>query len=120
MFWYEKGADLGSIVCQFYLGEMYEKGWGGTRDYHQAHYWYTKAAELQLADQSQVSSQSKARMSLGRLYYYGQGVNKDYEKALYWLQKAVEQNNPHARAFLREPMVKRRLEANLDRKIEID
>ncbi|MEZ2896534.1 tetratricopeptide repeat protein [Providencia rettgeri] len=43
--WYEKAAKQGDSSSQFNLGEMYQNGWGVTKDLRQAFLWYEKAAK---------------------------------------------------------------------------
>ena len=54
---------------------MYNKGEGVPKDYKQAIYWYTKAAE---------QGDDEAQFNLGLMYYEGQGVPKDYIQTYAW------------------------------------
>ena len=71
----------------------YYKGTGVTKDYKQAVYWYSKAAEQGLAE---------AQYNLGLCYYEGKGVPQDYKQAVYWLSKAAEQGLAEAQESLKK------------------
>jgi len=47
---YTKSAEQGFAKAQFNLGRMYANGKGVPKDYEQAFYWYTQAAEQGDAD----------------------------------------------------------------------
>lgn len=67
-------AQQGDKQAQTYVGELYERGIGGTvPDYGQAATWYRKAAE---------QGYSRAQINLGFLYEKGLGVAKDPSAAL--------------------------------------
>ena len=76
-------AEKGLPFAQYSLGNDYRDGCGVSQDYHQAAYWYGKAAEQGYAP---------AQDDIGYLYYSGELGDPDYDKAVYWLQKAAEQN----------------------------
>ena len=44
-YWFNKAAEQGLAIAQFYLGQMYESGRGVTQDDEQAVEWWKKAAE---------------------------------------------------------------------------
>ncbi|MCB1875850.1 MAG: caspase family protein [Chromatiales bacterium] len=67
-------ASGGDPAAQTYVGEIYEKGMGGSApDYDLAAVWYRKAAD---------QGYKRAMLNLGFLYESGQGVDKDLKKAL--------------------------------------
>ena len=66
-------AQGGNPKAQSYLGELYEKGLGGTPDYKSAVMWYQKAVEQGYAP---------AMLNLGNLYEQGLGVEQDKTKAI--------------------------------------
>ncbi|MEH6401905.1 MAG: tetratricopeptide repeat protein [Sneathiella sp.] len=68
-------ADQGDANAQYYLGDMYFKGYGFPRDFKLAVKWYSKAAEQDI-----IPAQEK----LGIMYYKGQGVPQDYKLAHMW------------------------------------
>ncbi len=72
-------AQEGDLKAQNYVGEIYEKGIGGTPQYRQAAEWYLKAAEKGFA---------AAQVNLGALYERGLGVEASQEKAAFWYRKA--------------------------------
>ena len=72
-------AQEGDAKAQNYVGEIYEKGIGGTPQYKQAAEWYLKAAEQGF---------SAAQVNLGELHERGNGVEASKEKAAFWYRKA--------------------------------
>ena len=123
-----KRAEQGDVEAQNSLGYMYCNGKGVPKDYKQAAYWYTKAAEqgssnaqlyLGLGHNMGVFGLSKnskkavywytkaaeqgssnAQNSLGYMYCNGKGVPKDYKQAAYWYTKAAEQGSSNAQLYL--------------------
>ncbi|MBR2921623.1 MAG: sel1 repeat family protein [Kiritimatiellae bacterium] len=77
-----KDADLNDKSIQFYLGVMYDNGWGVTKDDSEAVKWYRKAAEQGYA---------RAQCNLGLMYANGEGVTQDDSEAVKWFRKAAEQ-----------------------------
>src|SRR5262249_19064167 len=73
-------AEAGDKVAQTYVGEIYEKGVGGTPDYASAATWYRKAAE---------QDHPRAQINLAHLYETGSGVEKDPVTALRWYRRAA-------------------------------
>jgi hypothetical protein len=71
-------AQQGNAEAQVVLGEIYEKGLGGTADPAQAAQWYSKSAE---------QGNSRAQIDLGHLYEKGLGVKKNTRTALKWYRK---------------------------------
>lgn len=72
-------AEQGSADAQSNVGEIFEKGAGGTPNYEAALIWYNKAAE---------QGNKRAQFNLGTLYEQGLGVDKDPVAALGWYRKA--------------------------------
>ncbi len=60
-------AEQGNANAQFYLGLMYDNGWGVPEDDAEAVKWFRKAAE---------QGDSGAQYSLGVMYAKGEGVPK--------------------------------------------
>jgi clan AA aspartic protease (TIGR02281 family) len=77
-------AERGERRAQFYVGWMYESGWGVRQSSGQAAAWYRKAAE-----QGDDSAQS----SLGLMYSTGDGVPQNYAVAMKWTLMAAKQGN---------------------------
>lgn len=75
----EENALNGDAQAQYQLGYYYDYGDG--KDYSQAHYWYSLAAEQNYA---------KAFPCMAFLYRYGQGVEADEALAESYFEKAVE------------------------------
>ena len=80
---WQAAADQGDKEAQTNLGEIYERGLGGTPDYEKAAMWYRKAADQGYA---------RAEIDLGFLYEQGRGVPKDPAKALDLYRKAAGLN----------------------------
>jgi hypothetical protein len=73
-------AKEGDKEAQTYVGEIYEKGIGGSApDYVSAAHWYQKAA---------AQAYPRAMINLGFLYEQGLGVKKDMQAALSLYRKA--------------------------------
>ena len=84
-------AEQGDAFYQHYLGERYRFGYGVTKDYLKALYWYKKAAE---------QGDEYAQRSLGFMYYEGRGVTKNLLQAAYWWKRAAEQGDESATRML--------------------
>ena len=72
-------AQQGDIEAQVTVGEIYEKGFGGSPEPGLAAKWYMKAAE---------QGNSRAMVNLSYLYEKGLGVKADKATAQNWLKKA--------------------------------
>lgn len=79
----ETCAKDGDADCQFYLGRMFEGGFGGAQNAGAAAEWYRKAAE---------AGQARACYNLGVLYSKGNGVPLDPRMAADWFSKAAYMN----------------------------
>ncbi|MBQ8141693.1 MAG: toll/interleukin-1 receptor domain-containing protein, partial [Bacilli bacterium] len=75
-------------ICEYYIGECYEKGNGVQKDFTKAMEFYQKAAE---------QGHANAQFKLG---YYFETEKKDYESANKWLLKAAEQEHPEAQFYV--------------------
>lgn len=80
-----------SVFKQFNLGNCYYYGYGVSKDYEKAVYWYEKAANQGYAT---------AQNNIGYCYETGNGVIQDYEKAVYWYEKAAIQDHASAQSHL--------------------
>lgn len=87
----EPAAQSGDAIAQNRLGEMYEFGYGLSRDAVAALSWYEKAAEQGLV---------VAQHNIGRAYNFGTGVQQDFSQAEQWYRKAAEQGHTDAMFFL--------------------
>lgn len=87
----QPAAKSGDATAQNRLGEMYEFGYGVSRDANQAINWYQQAA-----DQGLVIAQH----NIGRAYNFGTGVKQDFSQAENWYRKAAEQGHMDAMFFL--------------------
>ncbi len=72
-------ADQGDADAQFYLGRMYQRGYGVPQDNQQARHWWEKAAAQGLVD---------AQFNLGLIYENGEGVPQDLVQAHKWYNLA--------------------------------
>ena len=77
-------AERGDARAQTELGERYEDGRGGARDYGEAVLWFRRAAEQGYAP---------AQAAIGYMYDAGRGVGQDDEVALSWYRLAAEQGD---------------------------
>lgn len=85
-------ANDGNPDAMTNVGEIFERGLGGTPDYEEAIQWYRR-----LVDDAAVADKAKARalVDLGMLYEEGNGVDKDPLQALNYYRRAsgVPENN---------------------------
>lgn len=73
-------AQAGDPKAQTYVGEIFERGLGGTPpDHASAALWYRRAAE---------QGYGPAQINLGQLYELGRGVERDPTQALNWYRRA--------------------------------
>lgn len=85
-------AGLGNKTAQFYLGDMYQHGYGVVRNYPKAIMCYRKAAAKGVA---------KAQHDLGVIYRDGEVkesecVPKDFVEAVKWFSQAADQGLAYA------------------------
>ncbi len=73
-------ANNGNYHAQFFLAKRLQKGEGVAKNAQQAVYWYTRAAEQNIAP---------AQLNLGIMYLRGEGVKADMQKGRAWLEKAA-------------------------------
>lgn len=67
--------------AQFFLAKRLQKGEGVAKDASKAVYWYTRAAEKDIAP---------AQLNLGIMYLRGEGVDADMDTGRQWLERAVQ------------------------------
>lgn len=91
-------AEAGNPEAQFYLGQMYRRGYGVPQDHAEAVIWYRKAAEqsLPLAEAGNTDAQSL----LGVLYGSGLGVPQNDVESIRWHRMAAEQGDLQAQIML--------------------
>ncbi len=75
-----KQAGDGNHHAQFFLAKRLQKGEGVAKDAPKAVYWYTRAAEQNIAP---------AQLNLGIMYLRGEGVTADMKQGRAWLEKAA-------------------------------
>ncbi|RGB31016.1 hypothetical protein C1646_764573 [Rhizophagus diaphanus] len=90
-YWYQKSAENGNKLAQFYLGKCYENGNGTGKDDFKAFECYDIAAK---------NGNKFAQFILGYFYYNGIGTQIDKEKAIVWYEKSAMQNHCDAQLCL--------------------
>lgn len=73
-------ATSGNHHAQFFLAKRLQKGQGVVKDPAKAAYWYTQAANQNIAP---------AQLNLGIMYLRGEGVKADMNEGRKWLEKAA-------------------------------
>jgi hypothetical protein len=73
-------ARAGDAEAASIVGEIFERGLGGTPDYTAAAEWYRRAADL---------GSTRAQIDLGHLYEKGLGVSRDLTAAIRWYRRAA-------------------------------
>ncbi len=123
----EDAANNGNDEAQFYVGLMFEFGYGVSINYEKAIQWYKKSVErgnpiaqnrlgemyaqgvgveanyseaLALFEKSSSQNYPKAFTNIGYMYYIGSGVDKDYKRALDYFLKAANQGEVNAQTYL--------------------
>ena len=84
-------AEQGDAGAQSFLGMMYAKGEGVSKNYKTAVKWYKLAAE---------QGHARSQFILGLMYEEGKGVPQDYKTAVKWYKLAAEQGNADAQSKL--------------------
>lgn len=79
--WFERAAEQGELLSQFYLATLYFYGMGVEADTVKAFSWYKESAE-----RGYMWSQNK----MGDIYERGEGVEPDSSAAFLWYKKAAE------------------------------
>ncbi len=77
-----QAADLGSVMDQAVLGNLYLHGTAVPRDFDKAFHWLDRAAQ---------QGGAPAQHDLGYMYYNGHGVARDHHQAMRWYRKAAVQ-----------------------------
>ena len=91
------------IESQFYLGVMYDNGWGVPQDDAEAAKWYRRVAE---ARHSEVGH-AEAQFNLGLMYEEGRNVPQDGIFAYVWYYLAADKG--HEKASKRRDMMASRM-----------
>lgn len=77
---YRQAAHKGDNEAKYFLGELYENGYGTSVDRYEAVHWYRRAAE---------SGYTRAQFKLGQYYDEGKcGLTVDPTKAAEWYRRA--------------------------------
>jgi TPR repeat protein len=90
-------AQQGDVQGEFYLGLMYDRGYGVTRDDDQAIFWYRRASE---------QGSLIAQYNLGTKYASGNGVSQDYAEAAKWFGMCAERGLAYGQFSLGELYMK--------------
>jgi TPR repeat protein len=80
-----------TIDEQFRLGASYASGHGGSPNFHQAAYWFRKAAER---------GHAPSQFNLAMLYEFGHGVDRDLTASEAWYERAAKLGHQRAEARL--------------------
>jgi uncharacterized protein len=120
MMWLTKALENGDHVANYYLGEIYYRGYGVDKDSNKAFKFYLKAAkeevvqaQYQLAvyyeetesddekatywyEKAANNGDALSQAFLGMSYAYGKGTPLDIEKGISWLKKSIKQNRSSA------------------------
>ena len=83
--WWRKAADDGMVASNYWVGLMYQHGWGIPQDYAEAARWFRKGAER---------GDFEAQLEMGHVYEIGQGVPQDNVEAHMWLNLAAAREPP--------------------------
>ncbi len=84
-------AELGVVEAQVFLGAVYSKGIGVTKDNREALKWYLKAAN---------QGNRSAQLIIGVRYTLGEGVIQNHVEAIRWFSEAANQNSALAHLAL--------------------
>ena len=88
--WYRKAAGQGNVEGQYFLGVMYDSGYGiderefGPQNQPEATNWFHKAAK---------GGSVAAQMKLAIVYAIGLGVDEDAVESVKWYSRAAMQGN---------------------------
>ena len=104
-YWFEKAAELGHGMAQYYLGWMYDLGQGGVEDEEKARYWWKKAIDWH--EKTADLGDAKVQFRIGEMYRHSREYEKSkrrywWEKAVFWYEKAAEQGHVEAQFRLAE------------------
>ena len=80
-------AEEGHIEAEFYLGVMYDNGWGVPQDDVEAVKWYRRVAKLGYFWEAKYA---ESQFNLGMMYEKGRGVPQNNVRAYVWYYFAAE------------------------------
>lgn len=80
--YFEDAINIGYTEAKYWLGTMYDRGKGVSKDRNKALSLYREAADKGYA---------YAQHALGLKYEKGEGVNQDYKLAIEWYSKAAKE-----------------------------
>ena len=86
-FWYGKAARQGNAEGEYWLGVLYDNGYGVEQDYSKAYEWISQAA---------TAGHATAQYTLGIYYANGTAVEQNPSKAFDWYLLAANQGQPDA------------------------
>jgi TPR repeat protein len=87
----EDRATGGDPAAQRQLACIYEQGFGVSRDYARAAFWYRKAAD---------QGNSSAQNNLANLFADGRGLVRDYVQSAFWYRQAAQKGVANAQVQL--------------------
>lgn len=89
---YRPLAEKGDVEAQYYLGRMYEKGEGVSKDEEQLAKWYRRSAE---------GGYAKAQYKVAVAHAFGlAGTPRSDDEAIKWLRRSAEGGYPRAQKML--------------------
>lgn len=89
-------AENGNGFAMHDIAKMYLSGLGCDADETAANYWFLKAYNSFITEESIAKRKDYLQYRIGKLYSFGYGVEQDYPKAAEWYEKSVAYNNPFA------------------------
>lgn len=78
---FSKASESNNKEAEFYLGTMYDNGYGVEQNHNIAHDWFLKAA-----NKGHLESQN----NLGYFYQYGIGCTKNIQESVKWYKMAAD------------------------------
>jgi TPR repeat protein len=120
--WFQKAADQGNGMAQYYIGEMYELGLGVKEDRAQAVHWYSIAAnsgERWAVTAIKDLNDPEHQVVVGYSFYKGHFRTHNFEKAFNCFQRAASQGNADAQGYLGE-MYEKGEGVTKDKKMAVD
>ena len=84
-------AEEGNVRAQFFIGFMYDLGFGVQEEDQEAVKWYRLAAK---------QGDSRAQFFMGFMFDFGSGVKEDDQEAVKWYRLAAKQGYTPANAII--------------------
>ncbi|MBR4322998.1 MAG: SEL1-like repeat protein, partial [Treponema sp.] len=124
---FKKAESKGDKECLYYLGRLYQEGWGIEKNFKKALGYFNKSAKINdnrslyfagmmylsgvmgkveydsakiCFEKAAFYGNVDALYELGNIFYRGLGVKKDIQKAKEWYEKAAARGNSDAQTLL--------------------